>query len=185
MHLSKPFRYVGGLLKAIRMAKRQVGPITGKQVRLRLLEETDLSLTLAWRNQDHIRQWFVHSNIITWEEHTSWCAQYFQRDNDFIFIIEEITNLPQPIGQVSLYNIEWQRRRAEYGRLLIGESNAIGKGLAKEATALLLDYAFSCFGLQEIGLEVFSANAAAIAIYHAYGFREIGEHHGLKRMSKS
>jgi RimJ/RimL family protein N-acetyltransferase len=141
-------------------------------------------MTLAWRNQDHIRIWFVHADPLTWEQHKNWCTQYFQRDNDFIFIIEEIRDLHKPVGQISLYSIEWDRGRAEYGRLLIGESEAVGKGMAKEATNVLLEYAFSQFGLTEITLEVFSTNVAAIAIYQACGFREVSESDGLKRMVK-
>ena len=166
------------------MTKRQLGPLVGQRVRLRLLEEADLPVTLAWRNQDHIRTWFVHADLLTWEQHQNWSTQYFQRDNDFIFVIEETRDLHKPVGQISLYNIEWDQRRAEYGRLLIGEPEAVGKGVAKEATNVLLDFAFGQLGLAEVALEVFSTNLAAIAIYRAYGFCEVGESGGLKRMVK-
>jgi RimJ/RimL family protein N-acetyltransferase len=72
---------------------------------------------------------------------------------------------------VSLYGIDWARRRAEYGRLMIGEREAAGRGLAREATDVLLGYATTALGLCEIELEVFADNAAAIAIYAACGFR--------------
>src|SRR2546428_12784929 len=99
------------------MAKRQLGPLVGQRVRLRLLEYADLPVTLASRNQDHIRPWFGHADLLTWEQHQNWCTQYFQRDTDFIFVIEETHDLDKPVGQSSLYNIEWDKRRAEYGRL--------------------------------------------------------------------
>lgn len=166
------------------MAKRQLDPLVGQRVRLRLLEEADLPMTLAWRNQEHIRVWFVHADPLTWEQHKNWCTQYFQRDNDFIFIIEETRDLHKPVGQISLYNIEWDQGRAEYGRLLIGEPEAAGKGVAKEATHVLLDYAFGPLGLAEITLEVFSTNLPAMAIYRACGFLEVGESGGLKKMVK-
>ena len=53
---------------------------------------------------------------------------------------------------------------------MIGESDATGRGLAHEATALLIHYATATLGLREIELEVFAENAAAIAIYTACGF---------------
>jgi diamine N-acetyltransferase len=165
------------------MAKRQISPLVSDRVRLRLLEEADLPMTLAWRNQDHIRQWFVHSAVLTWEQHHNWCGQYFQRDDDFIFIIEDRQQANRPIGQISLYNIEWPQRRAEYGRLMIGEASAAGKGFAKEATQVLLDYAFHSLKLTEVHLEVFTHNVSAIAIYHGCGFQEVGEQNGLKKMS--
>lgn len=151
--------------------KRRIPPLTGERVRLRLLEETDLPQTLAWRNQDHIRRWFLHADVISPEHHRRWFEDYRLRDDDFVFVIEETQALRKPVGQVSLYRIDWERLRAEYGRLLIGEGDATGRGLAHEATEVLLRYASGTLGLREVVLEVFADNAAAIAIYTACGFR--------------
>lgn len=164
------------------MVKRRIAPLIGDQVRLRLLGEEDLPMTLGWRNQEHIRKWFVHSDVLTWEQHQRWCAGYFHRDTDFIFVIEETKSLPKPVGQISLYNIDWEQKRAEYGRLMIGDPEAAGKGLAKAATAVLLNFAFGALGIMEIALEVFSENVPAIAIYRAVGFHEVAESSGLKKM---
>lgn len=152
------------------MAKRTVPSLVGARVRLRLLEEADLPQTLAWRNQDHIRRWFLHSEVITPAQHRTWFEGYRERDDDFVFVIEETRDLRKPIGQVSLYRIDWDRHRAEYGRLLISEADAAGRGLAREATDVLLRYATTTWGIGEITLEVFADNAAAIAIYSASGF---------------
>lgn len=153
------------------MAKRLIPPLEGNRVRLRLLEEADLPWTLAWRNQEHIRRWFVHSDLITPEQHHRWFEGYRDRDDDFVFVIEETQDLKRPVGQVSLYRIDWSGRRAEYGRLMIGEADAAGRGLAHEATAVLVRYATATLRMREIELEVFAHNAAAIAIYAACGFR--------------
>ena len=159
------------------MGKRRIPPLVGERVSLRLLGEADLPSTLAWRNQDHIRRWFVHSDVITPEQHRRWFENYRERDDDFVFLIEETRDLRQPVGQVSLYRIDWAQHRAEYGRLMIGVPEAAGRGLAGEATRLLIDHAASALGIREIELEVFSDNAAAIAIYTACGFRP-REHRG-------
>ena len=137
---------------------------------LRLLEEADLPRALAWRNQDHIRRWFLHSDVITPEQHRQWFEAHRDRDDDFVFVIEETQDLHKPVGQVSLYRIDWAGHRAEYGRLLIGEPDAVGRGLAHEATDLLIQYATTTLAIREIELEVFADNAAAIAIYSACGF---------------
>ncbi len=152
------------------VAKRLIPPLVGERVRLRLLEETDLPRTLAWRNQDHIRRWFIHSDIITPEQHRRWFDGYRERDDDFVFLIEETRDLRKPVGQVSLYRVDWARHRAEYGRLMIGEADATGRGLAHQATDVLLRYATATLGMREIELEVFVDNVAAIRIYSACGF---------------
>lgn len=167
------------------MAKRTVAPLTGDRVRLRLLEEVDLPRTLAWRNQDHIRRWFVHSEVIAPEQHHRWYEGYRERDDDFVFVIEETQALGKPVGQVSLYRIDWARRQAEYGRLMIGEADATGRGLAHEATNVLLNHAVTVWGILEIELEVFADNTAAIAIYRACGFRLHEERGALLHMVRS
>jgi RimJ/RimL family protein N-acetyltransferase len=153
------------------LPKRPILPIDGIRVRLRLLEEADLPLTLAWRNQDHIRKWFLHSELISPEQHQAWFDQYRQRDDDFVFVIEEPREgLRRALGQVAIYNVDWATRRAEFGRLMIGEESAQGRGLAKEATQLLVGEALTGWGLTEVFLEVKEDNNRAIALYRSCGF---------------
>ena len=75
------------------------------------------------------------------------------------------------IGQASLYHIDWGAGCAEFGRLLIGESAARGRGLGLEVTRALLGFGFGSLGLNRIMLEVLAQNARAIAIYRGCGFQ--------------
>ena len=165
------------------MAKRELPALEGDRTILRLLKPADLPLTLSWRNQDQIREWFLNTAIITAEGHYTWFERYQELDNDFIFIIvaKELDNLP--VGQISLYGINWDNQTAEFGRLMIGELQARSKGLAKEATYLLLDFGFRVMNLKEIVLEVKENNEVAIAIYRTAGFNETSREMDLVRMS--
>jgi diamine N-acetyltransferase len=162
--------------------KRAILPIVGPRLTLRLLESRDLPRTLTWRNQDHIRRWFVHSAVLTWDQHCGWYQKYLQKDDDFLFVIDETARLHKPIGQVSLYKIDWQAGSAEFGRIMIGENDAHGAGYAIEATALLVDFGFRQLGLREIYLEVFTQNGRAIHVYEKCGFRAEAESNGLLPM---
>jgi diamine N-acetyltransferase len=153
------------------MSKRLIAPRQDERVRLRLLERADLPRTLAWRNQEHIRRWFFFSDPLTPDQHAAWFEQYQQRDDDFVFIIEDVQAGGAPVGQVALYHIDWPTRRAEFGRLMMGEASAAGKGLARAATRLVLRIAWEDLALGEVYLEVFANNAAAIAVYEKVGFR--------------
>jgi RimJ/RimL family protein N-acetyltransferase len=173
------------------MEKRHLSPLQAGRVRLRLLEERDLPRTLAWRNQDHVRRWFFRSEPLTPQQHAAWFACYRQRDDDFVFIIEEqrSRHTPcacyfRPVGQVALYNIDWLKCTAEFGRLMIGEADSAGRGLAREATAALLGLALGKFGLQEVYLEVMPSNVRAIKVYEACGFVVTGRTETTVRMSK-
>ena len=167
------------------MGKRHIEPIKANNILLRLLQEDDLPLTLAWRNLDHIRKWFIHSDVISPDQHRVWFARYKERDNDFVFVIEELMTFGRPVGQVSLYNIAWAEKRAEFGRLMIGDPQARGKGLAKQATQLLLDMAFDQLHLNEVYLEVLEGNQSAIAIYRQCGFQPSACYNNLLKMSLS
>ena len=152
------------------MPKRPIPPIGGTRVRLRLLEEADLPMTLAWRNQDDIRKWFLNSEVISPEKHLSWFEQYRQRDDDFVFVIEDSKNRGRAVGQAAIYHVDWAARRAEFGRLMMGEAAARGQGLAKEATVLLVDESLTRWGLAEVFLEVKEDNQVAVALYLSCGF---------------
>jgi len=167
------------------MTKRHIDAIRGQRVRLRLLAEQDLPMTLAWRNKDHIRRWFINSAPIMPEQHYRWFVQYCERDDDFVFIVEESEELWKPIGQVALYNIDWERKRAEFGRMLIGEPEAAGKGLAREATRLLLDYAFSQLDMEEVEANIMRANVRSLAVCLSCGFFEVEESDGVKRLVRT
>ena len=78
------------------------------------------------------------------------------------------------MGQVSIYDVDWQEHRGEYGRLMLGEPAARGRGLARAATTTLLEWALGPLGLEEVYLEVFEDNAPALAVYRASGFVETG-----------
>ena len=167
------------------MPKRTITPLVNGRVRLRLLEEADLAATLAWRNQDHIRKWFLNSDVITPEQHRAWWERYRQKDDDFMFVIEETETLRRPVGQVALYNIDWATGRAEYGRLMIGDSEARGLGLARLATARLVEEAIGPWQLIDVHLEVKAANEAALAVYRATGFAVVSAGPDLIKMRKA
>jgi RimJ/RimL family protein N-acetyltransferase len=163
------------------MSKRDLPALEFGPVRLRLLTQADLPLTLAWRNRDDIRRWFLNSDVLQAQQHIAWFTRYAERDDDFVFIIEEVAS-GQPVGQVSLYRIEWAARRAEFGRLMIGAAEAAGKGLAHAATRAAVQVGFETLGLKEIHLEVYADNLRAIHIYETCGFARASVQDGVIQM---
>lgn len=158
--------------------KPVIAPIEGERVTLRPLTESDLPLTLTWRNQDHIRRWFFFSDIIQPEQRRAWFDKYSQKDDDFVFVIVE-RETGTPVGQVALYRIDRDKGEAEFGRIMIGAASASGKGYAKAATQLIVErFGFDQLGLKRVYLEVFADNATAIAVYEKCGFQRVSESDG-------
>jgi diamine N-acetyltransferase len=141
---------------------------------MRLLEERDLPLTLEWRNREENRQWFFSSDPIAPEQHRRWFERYKEKDDDFVFVIEELESLKRPVGQLSLYDIDWAAGRAEFGRLLIGDPEAHGLKLAQLATTGLTDEALAGWGLREIMVYCRESNTRAIRVCAASGFEIVG-----------
>lgn len=141
---------------------------------MRLIEESDLEMTRRWRNRDDTRVWFHYSEKLTSEGHREWFRNYVEKDDDFLFIIERLSD-GKPIGQVSIYNVDISFGKAEFGRIIIGEVSERGKGFSDEATRLATEWAFDRFGLNEIYLYVMKNNAVAIELYERCGFTKRGE----------
>ncbi len=161
------------------MARFERG-LEGVSVLLKPLEERNLPLTLAWRNRPGIRECFVNSDPIEPEAHGRWFRRYLDDPNDFVFMIVERAGA-RPVGQVSLYKVDRQAGTAEFGRLMIGEPDAAGKGLAREASLLVLRHAFD-LGIRSVELFVRESNHRAIGLYRSVGFEESGRADGMVSM---
>lgn len=74
------------------------------------------------------------------------------------------------VGVVSLSNIDFFNRKAEFG-IIIGAHEARGKGYGTEAASLILSHGFTRLSLHKIYLGVHAAHKAAIRSYENVGFR--------------
>ncbi|GEM_PF-701215 len=124
---------------------------------------------VRWRNDPESKAFFLSQANISPASHESWLAKQKETGCDFNWVIEERKS--GPIGALGLYNIEWDLGRAEFGRLIIGEKSALGRGYAKEAVAAVLSLAGDV-ELKSIYLRVKEENARAQVLYTRLGFVE-------------
>ena len=148
--------------------KRKLSPFLFGPIMLRPLQEDDLRSTLAWRNQDGVRQQFFSGDVISWENHLAWFTRYTAKSDDFIFIVQEQES-GQRIGQVALYDIELADGEAEVGRFIAAPDFA-GKGLMRLAIEALSLIAADTFGLHRLRLEVKVSNRRACRLYESLHF---------------
>ncbi|MBV9508059.1 MAG: GNAT family N-acetyltransferase [Acidobacteriia bacterium] len=161
--------------------KRAIQPFGNSVVRLRLLSESDLDMTMAWRNRDDVRIWFKNSQVITHDQNRAWYARYSERDDDFTFIVEA---QGQPVGLAAVYGIDPANATAEVGRFMLA-AKARGRGYFELACRQLLRFCAETLHLKSVFLEVKEENERAIRVYARNGFREVANAGGFLRMTCS
>lgn len=149
------------------------GKIENDALVLRPLLESDIEQVRLWRNSNPIRKWFINDSVINRNQQIEWFNRYLQDDSEMIFIIEEKdeSQALTSIGMVSIYNINQQKKIAEFGKLFIGEEKARGKGYGKAVVKMICDFAFDYYQLMSIKLEVLEDNIRGINTYKKVGFK--------------
>lgn len=90
----------------------------------------------------------------------------------------------RPVGLSGLMAVDHRNRNAEF-HITIGEPDVRGKGYGTETTMLVLDYAFTALGLQNVMLAAVEYNLAGLRVYEKAGFREFGRRRKAIQMGGS
>lgn len=139
---------------------------------LRKLKEKDSAGMLEWMSDENICGCF-QTDFSHMDEAD--CKRFILRaaedDRQVHFAICNETD--EYLGTISLKNIDRKNQNAEYAIVLRAE--AIGKGVALEATQRILKYAFDELELHKVYLNVLSDNIRANKFYNKAGFSFEGE----------
>jgi RimJ/RimL family protein N-acetyltransferase len=143
--------------------------LTGRYVVLRPLQSDDAAITLRWRLSD--RATLLNRGASSVEEQSAWIAS--RPDNERNFVIELRSG--EPVGMLSLVNIDKIHRRAEPARFLIGEPDLVrGVPVAVEALKLLYELAFDRLRLHRIHGTVVAENRQMLRLHLYLGMKEEG-----------
>ena len=148
--------------------------ISGKKIRLRALEKSDLAKVWEWLN-DEEGMWF-------WAEpsYTPSLAEVEQRlagsqgvasHSCKQFIIETQEGIP--IGRIFYDHLDTKHQRTEVG-IQIGEKEYWGKGYGTDAMIAFLNYLFNELRLHRVYLHLQSYNTRALKCYEKCGFIQEG-----------
>lgn len=139
--------------------------MTYSNVSLRKFCEEDIDNKIRWIN-DPLNNIYLHYDIPLEKDKT---LQWFRNKNNetrFDFVIEYDGT---PVGLIGLLAIDKINSKAEY-YICLGEHEYKGKGIAKAATRLILDFGFDELNLNKIYLNVDAENEAACFLYEKAGF---------------
>lgn len=144
------------------------------RIHLRKVMKDDAEIYHTWRSNHTVMENTSPSlDVYTLEDTANFISSIIESPNSKSYIIQHREN-DEPIGIVSLINIDYKNRNAEC-IIDIGNVDYWGKGYGKEAMRLLLNYSFLELNLHKVCLRVFSFNERAITLYERLGFKKEGE----------
>lgn len=140
------------------------------EIRIRAFEETDITKKVEWIN-DPDNNAFLHYDIpITVSGTKKWFDSHRGDRNRFdaVIVVDDT-----PVGTIGLLNIDDKSSKAEF-YIAMGEKEYKGKGIAKQAGKLILQYAFQELGLNKVYLFTESENIPAQKLFESLGFLKEG-----------
>ncbi len=138
------------------------------EIKIRPLKIEDAYTSVKWRNDKDVFKYTgnTYDHEITLESELEWIKRVIANKNDYrCAILADDTY----IGNIYLTDIS--KKSATY-HIFIGNKGYWSKGIARKASELILDYAFTVLGLETVNLKVHKENKTALYLYYKLGFRE-------------
>ncbi len=148
--------------------------LIGTTATLLPFDEKYLAPVLKWVNQPDVRAGTGTEGPVSDYEHSRWYQRLMEDPHRRTYVIGDgVGESPTPVGLIGLNSLNLRCNSAEYW-IYIGEANSRRRGLAREATRLILDYAFNTLALHRIYLYVMENNLPALSLYRNLGFTQEG-----------
>lgn len=143
--------------------------LRSERIEIRAIEENELETIAAWRNDPAVYEFFYEYAPISLRQQKNWFDKQISNPNEMNFIVASRSE-KKPIGTVSIYNIDRRNRKAEWGRLLIGDKNFLSGGYGSEIEALILEYCFEHLNLNKLYCDILKSNEKVISLHEKFGF---------------
>lgn len=146
--------------------------LTSNRIKLRAIEESDLSAIATWRSDPQVYEFFYEFLPISARQQRNWFEKQLTDASEINLVVANTSGTA--IGTVSIYHIDRRNRKAEWGRLIIGDSNSRSGGIGAEIEALVLEYSFEHLNLHKLYCEVLTENEKVVSMHKKFGFHEEG-----------
>ncbi|MBT9176862.1 MAG: Spermidine N(1)-acetyltransferase [Firmicutes bacterium] len=148
---------------------------SGKLVRIRGMEKSDLDHIMQWVNNPEITRFLLAFTVpMSRAMEEKWLDGATQHTaSDKFFALETLAG--EYLGGCGFHHIDAINRHTEIG-IAIGKESHLGQGYGEDAVKLLLRVGFHALNLNKIYLRVFAGNSRAIRCYVKCGFKEVGRH---------
>lgn len=148
--------------------------VDGERIRLRAVAPSDREAVFGVFSDARVTRYWSRvpmRELREADEYVEECAELFARREMINWAIARRAD-DALIGTCTLLAISLGHRRCELGYAL--GSAHWGLGLAREATALAIRFAFEQLALERIEVDIDPRNAASIALAERHGFRREG-----------
>ena len=138
-------------------------------VRIRPLKEQDAYTSVKWRNDPEVFKFTgnIYNHEITIDNELEWIRKVIANPTDYrcAILVDEVY-----VGNIYLTDI---KEGTAHFHIFIGDKNYWGKGVAKRASLLILEYAFNVLNIKEVLLRVRNVNTSAYNLYLRLGFKDV------------
>ncbi len=148
--------------------------LKGQHIFLRQVEDQDANLLLLWEN--NTENWRYSEteapfSLFEIQEYIKGASQI--RQNKQLRFIICLNENNQAIGTIDLFDIDFKNLRAGVGILIANKKNR-GKGYAKEALQLLIEFSTKSINLIQLYCDIQSYNKESIQLFESEGFEKSG-----------
>lgn len=137
---------------------------------LRPFEESDIHHKIRWINDPQNNKYLHYDLPLEYEKTAAWFRRV-RNDRGRLDLVIEYKRAP--IGLIGLLSMDRLNRRAEY-YITMGEQVYHRRGIARDASVLLLGMAFGELGLHLVYLYTEEDNTPAQRLFERIGFRRDG-----------
>ena len=132
------------------------------------------NLVCKWMNDPKVRHYSRNMWPLTLEEVKKWFEPPPDRQmREFIVFTVYHKEAKRPIGSIGFNQTNWVSRNANIF-LTIGEPEYWGKGIAGEASRLMINYGFTELNFHKIFAGVFTPNSRSLRAAEKLGFEKEG-----------
>lgn len=140
------------------------------QVSIRKFDENDIENKIRWINNPNNNQYLHYDLPLETEKTVIWFNKNKNRTDRYDAIIEVNG---KAVGLIGLLGIDEKNKKAEF-YITLGENEYRGKGVAYQASKLLLEYSFDNLQLNKIYLCTEVDNISAQKLFEKTGFQKEG-----------
>lgn len=140
------------------------------QITIRKFTKNDIPKKVEWINNPQNNRYLHYDLPLEISKTERWYDTNAGRTDRYDAVIEADG---VPVGLIGLLVIDYKNKKAEY-YISMGETDYKGKGIAKEASRLILNYGFNELNLNRIFLYTETENLAAQRLFESIGFVKEG-----------